>query len=191
MPLPLTVSCFSKIQTGFTFLVPAHPGSPDRGPLNGSMCVTWYQICTRVQRWICDSELCVCMCQYDSRFADAFWNSSRQSLLRHLLNIMTSWALVVDVWYLPPRQRQVHHSLTHLLTSLLIYLLPSVLWHSWFGNKKGIRPVKNWVVGYWRGYLSGARCRLAHGPADATATHCLLLQWNPDWFYLSGTSSPR
>ena len=28
MPLPLTVSCFSKIQTGFTFLVLAHPGSP-------------------------------------------------------------------------------------------------------------------------------------------------------------------
>ena len=27
MPLPLTVSCFSKIQVGFTFLVPAHPGS--------------------------------------------------------------------------------------------------------------------------------------------------------------------
>jgi len=26
MPLPLTVSCFSKIQVGFTFLVPAHPG---------------------------------------------------------------------------------------------------------------------------------------------------------------------
>jgi len=28
MPLPLTVSCFSKIQIGYTFLVPAHPGSP-------------------------------------------------------------------------------------------------------------------------------------------------------------------
>jgi len=27
-----------------------------------------------------------------------------------------------------------------------------------------------------RGYLSGASCRLAYGPADATATHCLLLQ---------------
>jgi len=26
MPLPLTVSCFSKIQIGFTFLIPAHPG---------------------------------------------------------------------------------------------------------------------------------------------------------------------
>ena len=27
MSLPLTVSCFSEIQIGFTFLVPAHPGS--------------------------------------------------------------------------------------------------------------------------------------------------------------------
>jgi len=30
MPLPLTVSCFSKIQIGFTLLVPAHPGSPGK-----------------------------------------------------------------------------------------------------------------------------------------------------------------
>jgi len=28
MQLPLTVSCFSKIQIGFTFMAPAHPGSP-------------------------------------------------------------------------------------------------------------------------------------------------------------------
>jgi len=28
MLLPLTVSCFSKIQIGFTFLVPAYPGGP-------------------------------------------------------------------------------------------------------------------------------------------------------------------
>jgi len=30
MPLRLTVSCFSKIQIGFTFLVPAYPGSPGK-----------------------------------------------------------------------------------------------------------------------------------------------------------------
>ena len=35
---------------------------------------------------------------------------------------------------------------------------------------------KKRVVGCWHGCLSGARCRLAYGPADATATHCLLLQ---------------
>jgi len=30
MPLSLTVSCFSKIQIHFTFLVPAYPGSPGK-----------------------------------------------------------------------------------------------------------------------------------------------------------------
>jgi len=39
MPLPLTVSCFSKIQIGFNFLVPAYPGSPGKAPLNGCVCV--------------------------------------------------------------------------------------------------------------------------------------------------------
>ena len=39
MPLPLTVTCFSKIQTGFVFLVPANLGSPRKGPLNGCVCV--------------------------------------------------------------------------------------------------------------------------------------------------------
>ena len=39
MPLPLTVSCFSKIQIGFTFLVLAHLGSPGKRPLNGCVCV--------------------------------------------------------------------------------------------------------------------------------------------------------
>ena len=43
MPLPLTVSCFSKIQIGFTFLVPAHLGSPG-------------------QRAVKRARVCVCAC---------------------------------------------------------------------------------------------------------------------------------
>ena len=35
MPLPLPISCFIKIQIGYTFLVPAHPGSP------GKRAVKW------------------------------------------------------------------------------------------------------------------------------------------------------
>ena len=38
MSLPLTISCFSKIQIGFTFLVPAHPGSPGQGAVK-RLCV--------------------------------------------------------------------------------------------------------------------------------------------------------
>jgi len=43
MPLPLTVSCFSKIPTGFTFLVPAHLGGPGK----------------RAVKRVC---VCVCVC---------------------------------------------------------------------------------------------------------------------------------
>ena len=38
MPLPLTVSCFSKIQIGFTFVVLAHLGSPGKGAIK-RVCV--------------------------------------------------------------------------------------------------------------------------------------------------------
>ena len=38
MPLPLTVSCFSEIQIGFTILVLAHPGSHGKGPLKRVQC---------------------------------------------------------------------------------------------------------------------------------------------------------
>jgi len=46
MPLSLTVSCFIKIQIGFTFLVLAHPGSPEQTAVV-CVCVTFviYIIC--------------------------------------------------------------------------------------------------------------------------------------------------
>ena len=40
MPLPLTVSCFKKIQIGFTFLVPAHPGCPGQSAVK-RVCVCY------------------------------------------------------------------------------------------------------------------------------------------------------
>jgi len=46
MPLPLTVSCFSIIQIGFTFLVPAHLGSP------GKRAVKRVCVCTLVNKMV-------------------------------------------------------------------------------------------------------------------------------------------
>ncbi|XP_076460809.1 glycerol-3-phosphate acyltransferase 3-like [Babylonia areolata] len=43
--------------------------------------------------------------KYDMRFGDAFWDSSKQGMVGHLFNIMTSWALVCDIWYMPPMHR--------------------------------------------------------------------------------------
>jgi len=43
--------------------------------------------------------------KYDPKFGDAFWNSSKDSMMVHVFKMMTSWAIVVDVWYLPPMIR--------------------------------------------------------------------------------------
>uniref|UniRef100_A0A8C2DUR2 1-acylglycerol-3-phosphate O-acyltransferase 9, like n=1 Tax=Cyprinus carpio TaxID=7962 RepID=A0A8C2DUR2_CYPCA len=40
--------------------------------------------------------------KYDPQFGDAFWNSSKYSMVSYLLRMMTSWAIVCNVWYLPP-----------------------------------------------------------------------------------------
>ena len=59
MPLPLTVSCFSKIQIGFTFLVPAHPGSSVQRAVK-RVCVCVVILKTSINRhlfcqfsWLC------------------------------------------------------------------------------------------------------------------------------------------
>ena len=53
MSLPLTVSCFSKIQIGFTFLVPADTGSPRKRAVK--------RVCVCVCVIVFLSELKVCL----------------------------------------------------------------------------------------------------------------------------------
>ena len=60
MPLPLTVSCFSEIQNGFTFLIPAQLGSPGQRAVK-RVCVC---VCLPADRGAeyCDERVCVCVC---------------------------------------------------------------------------------------------------------------------------------
>ena len=60
MPLPLSVSCFSKIQIGVTFLVPAHLGSP------GERAVKWVCVCVPPYRrgWKPYVSGCPSICAY-------------------------------------------------------------------------------------------------------------------------------
>nr|XP_033805820.1 glycerol-3-phosphate acyltransferase 4 [Geotrypetes seraphini]XP_033805821.1 glycerol-3-phosphate acyltransferase 4 [Geotrypetes seraphini]XP_033805822.1 glycerol-3-phosphate acyltransferase 4 [Geotrypetes seraphini] len=44
--------------------------------------------------------------KYDAQFGDAFWNSSKYGMVNYLLRMMTSWAIVCSVWYLPPMNRK-------------------------------------------------------------------------------------
>jgi len=59
-PLPLTVSCFSNLQIGFTFLVPAHLGSP------GKRAVKRECVCVCVcLHYLGNCERCSCYFRHD------------------------------------------------------------------------------------------------------------------------------
>ena len=59
MSLPLIVSCFSKIQVGFTFPVPAHLGSPGQRVVK-CVCVC-VRACVRAC-CVCDEDVVLCRC---------------------------------------------------------------------------------------------------------------------------------
>ena len=50
MPLPLTVFCFSNIQIGFTFLVPAHLGSPRKRAVKQCVCPELSHVCVPMDK---------------------------------------------------------------------------------------------------------------------------------------------
>ena len=180
MPLLLTVSCFSKIQICFIFLVPAHTGSHgQRAVKRVCVCVWWYSRTHVLELWEHVQSI--------SR-PDIVQTKSVIAVLWYLSVClhMSAWAVLVfsffsiTIWSLWRNMfKMTYFCIEWDVTAdvpLMHSLMPSVLWRCWLGGRKGIWPVKNWVVGCWHGYLPGVRCRLASGSADATATHCLLLQ---------------
>ena len=64
MPLPFTVSCFSKIQIGLTFLVPAHPGSP------GQRAVKRVCVCVRLSSIVKCKEIVTPTCVTNEQIVD-------------------------------------------------------------------------------------------------------------------------
>jgi len=73
MPLPLTVSCFSKIQIGFTFLVPAHPGSPGQRAVK---------------------RVCVCAVTVDSSHMTASSTASWREDISILIASLLIWSII-------------------------------------------------------------------------------------------------
>ena len=56
-PLPLTVSCFSKIQIGFTFLVPTHPGSTGKTAVKQVCVCVCVGMCGSSYQQLCRAKL--------------------------------------------------------------------------------------------------------------------------------------
>ncbi|KAI8471890.1 MAG: acyltransferase-domain-containing protein [Monoraphidium minutum] len=75
--------------------------------------------------------------KYNKIFVDAFWNSRRQSFTQHLLKLMTSWAVVCDVYFLEPQRKRDEESTDQFASRV----------QEMIANKAKLRVVP------WDGYL--------------------------------------
>ncbi|XP_011063236.1 PREDICTED: glycerol-3-phosphate acyltransferase 3 isoform X1 [Acromyrmex echinatior] len=84
--------------------------------------------------------------KYDPRFGDAFWNSSRYSMLQYLYMMMSSWAIVCDVWYLPPMHRKEGESAIDFANRVksVIARQGGLVDLQWDGQLKRMKPKKEW-----------------------------------------------
>ncbi|XP_044761163.1 glycerol-3-phosphate acyltransferase 3 isoform X1 [Coccinella septempunctata] len=84
--------------------------------------------------------------KYDPRFGDAFWNSSRYSMLQYLYMMMTSWAIVCDVWYLPPMHRKEGETAIDFANRVksVIAKQGGLVDLVWDGQLKRMKPKKEW-----------------------------------------------
>ncbi|XP_045781684.1 glycerol-3-phosphate acyltransferase 3 isoform X3 [Maniola jurtina] len=84
--------------------------------------------------------------KYDPRFGDAFWNSSRYGMLHYLLNMMSSWAIVCDVWYLPAMARAPSESAVEFAKRVkaAIATRGGLVDLMWDGQLKRMKAKKEW-----------------------------------------------
>jgi len=148
MPLLLTVCCSSKIQIGFTFLVPAHLRSPTKGPLNVCVCV---RVCVRVRvcvNWHVETYcgIAECLSQsykwmvQDSVAMQLWWVGNVchryiDSFLRNL-TVKEFWKCVHIFWCYDQKLRVLFFSESHWWDFLLGHVKCSspqcTLWLFWF-----------------------------------------------------------
>ncbi|ODM91616.1 Glycerol-3-phosphate acyltransferase 3 [Orchesella cincta] len=84
--------------------------------------------------------------KYDARFGDPFWDSSKYSMLQYLYMMMTSWAIVCDVWYLPPMTRKQGESAVDFANRVksLIARKGGLVDLDWDGQLKRTPAKKEW-----------------------------------------------
>ncbi|KAI0511488.1 hypothetical protein KFK09_012118 [Dendrobium nobile] len=84
-----------------------HTQGADNNPLlifpEGTCVNNQYTVMFKKGAFELGCAVCPVAIKYNKIFVDAFWNSKKQSFTMHLVRLMTSWAVVCDVWYLEPQ----------------------------------------------------------------------------------------
>ena len=148
----------TMIRTGVSgwmfLLVPAYPGCPGSKAVKRSLLLSGTTWVGQYQKKHSPSHthpdhrtsfiifLHLQRCMASSLFILRAWQSSRTTSLQVLFGLV--WSTASSLFSLREK----------IIMNLSCIQWPSVLWSCCLGSRKGILPVKNWVVGCWHGYLS-------------------------------------
>jgi len=104
------------------------------------------------------------------------WSSHRTG---RVLIILLTKIISNSIWMV---QFQIQITIFDAFSALMVLV----------GRQEGHLACKNWVMTYWRGCVSGVRCKwFAYGPADATATPSSVVPLKSRTVYLSDAGLPR
>ena len=131
MSLPLTVSCFSKIQIGFAFLVLAHLGSPGKGPLDGCVCVcyllnmgrwyhsSWQRFCSLLWRDAVDRmhKTCSWSRSVIAHLRSSWWRYRKRSVAGIIDDASIRWSSAVSPCRSTSARSCVLRNINRLLTT--------------------------------------------------------------------------
>lgn len=82
-------------------------------------------------------EVCPIAIKYNKSFSDPYWVSRNQSFHMNVLELMCSWAVVADVWFLPPQKRKIQETVDQFSARV----------KKMIADAAGLKNVK------WNGYL--------------------------------------
>ncbi|XP_016986673.1 glycerol-3-phosphate acyltransferase 3 [Drosophila rhopaloa] len=90
--------------------------------------------------------VCPVAIRYDRRFGEAYWDSTRYSMLRYMLMVVSSWCICCDVWYMPPLSRRGDESPVEFSNRVkaAIAAQADIDDLPWDGNLKRWSPVRDW-----------------------------------------------
>ncbi|KAJ3414571.1 hypothetical protein HDV05_006310 [Chytridiales sp. JEL 0842] len=121
----------------------AHIHTPTNVPLlifpEGTCVNNEYTVLFHKGAFEMDAYVCPVAIKYDKQWADAYWHSKTQTFTKHILYLMTRWALVADVWYLPPQALEPGKTSTQFANDVKAKIskqanLKNLSWDGYFKN---------------------------------------------------------
>ncbi|KAJ1542588.1 1-acylglycerol-3-phosphate O-acyltransferase 6 (lysophosphatidic acid acyltransferase, zeta), partial [Nowakowskiella sp. JEL0078] len=129
-----------------------HVHDPSKTPLHifpeGTCVNNEYTVLFHKGAFELDAIVCPVAVKYNKRWADAYWHSKNESFSQHILYLMSRWAFVADVWYLPPMLKLEHETPSDFANRVkeLISRQARLRNLSWDGYFKNYAPAKDKAI---------------------------------------------